>query len=167
MVVAGGVNVAMLLVAALNMQGRGGVSSIEAAYSVVHDTVSPLIAVFFAIGLLASGLASASVGAYAGAMIMQGLLYRSIPMVVRRLVTLAPALLILAVGLNPTRTLVLSQVVLSFGIPFALLPLVRLTSNRALMGIDANHRVTTAVGWVIGVMISLLNVVLICLTVTS
>jgi manganese transport protein len=167
MVVAGGVNVAMLLVAALNMKGRGGASSIEAAYSVVRDTVSPLIAVFFAIGLLASGLASASVGAYAGAMIMQGLLYRSIPMLVRRLVTLAPALVILAVGLNPTRTLVLSQVVLSFGIPFALIPLVRLTSNRALMGIDANHRVTTAVGWVIGVMISLLNVVLIYLTVSG
>jgi manganese transport protein len=167
MVVAGGVNVAMLLVAALNMHGRGGAGSIEAAYSVVRDTVSPLVAVFFAIGLLASGLASASVGAYAGAMIMQGLLYRSIPMLVRRSVTLAPALLILAVGLNPTRTLVLSQVVLSFGIPFALIPLVRLTSNRALMGIDANHRITTAVGWVIGVMISLLNVVLIYLTVSG
>ena len=163
MVVAGAVNAAMLLVAALNMQGRG-ISSIEVAYRAVHDTLSPLIAVFFAIGLLASGLASASVGAYAGAMIMQGLLHRSVPMVVRRLVTLAPALVILAVGLNPTRTLVLSQVVLSFGIPFALIPLVRLTSDRALMGVDTNHRVTTAVGWVIGVMISLLNAVLICLT---
>jgi len=74
---------------------------------------------------------------------------------------------ILALGLNPTRTLVLSQVVLSFGIPFALLPLVRLTSNRALMGVDANHSVTTAVGWVIGVMISLLNAVLIYLTVSG
>jgi manganese transport protein len=167
MVVAGAVNAAMLLVAALNMKGRGGIGSIEAAYTAVHDTVSPMIAVFFAIGLLVSGLASASVGAYAGAMIMQGLLYRSIPMLVRRLVTLAPALLILALGFNPTRTLVLSQVVLSFGIPFALLPLVRLTSNRALMGIDANHRVTTAVGWVIGLMISLLNVVLIYLTVSG
>ena len=167
MVVAGAVNAAMLLVAALNMKGRGGIGSIEAAYTAVHDTVSPMIAVFFAIGLLVSGLASASVGAYAGAMIMQGLLYRSIPMLVRRLVTLAPALLILALGFNPTRTLVLSQVVLSFGIPFALLPLVRLTSNRALMGIDANHRVTTAVGWVIGVMISLLNAVLIYLTVSG
>jgi manganese transport protein len=167
MVVAGAVNAAMLLVAALNMKGRGGIGSIEAAYAAVHDTVSPMIAVCFAIGLLVSGLASASVGAYAGAMIMQGLLYRSIPMLVRRLVTLAPAMLILALGFNPTRTLVLSQVVLSFGIPFALLPLVRLTSNRALMGIDANHRVTTAVGWVIGVMISLLNVVLICLTVAG
>jgi manganese transport protein len=167
MVVAGAVNAAMLLVAALNMQGRGGIGSIEAAYRVVHDTVSPLIALFFAIGLLTSGLASASVGAYAGAMVMQGLLHRSVPMVVRRLVTLAPALVILALGLNPTRTLVLSQVVLSFGIPFALLPLVRLTGDRALMGTDANHRVTTAVGWLIGMAISLLNVVLIYLTVSG
>jgi manganese transport protein len=167
MVVAGAVNAAMLLIAALNMQQRGGVGSIEGAYAAVHDTVNPTIAVFFAIGLLVSGLASASVGAYAGAMIMQGLLYRSVPMLVRRLITLAPALLILALGVNPTRTLVLSQVVLSFGIPFALLPLVRLTSDRTLMGIDANHRVTTAVGWVIGVMISLLNVVLIYLTVAG
>jgi manganese transport protein len=86
-------------------------------------------------------------------------------MVLRRLATLTPALLILALGFNPTRTLVLSQVVLSFGIPFALLPLVRLTSDRALMGVDVNHRVLTAVGWVIGTLISLLNVVLIYLTV--
>jgi manganese transport protein len=167
MVVAGAVNAAMLLIAALNMQGRGHTGSIEDAYAAVHDTVNPTIAVFFAIGLLVSGLASASVGAYAGAMIMQGLLYRSVPMLVRRLVTLSPALLILALGLDPTRTLVLSQVVLSFGIPFALLPLVRLTSDRTLMGIDVNHRVTTAVGWVVGVVISLLNVVLIYLTMTS
>jgi manganese transport protein len=167
MVVAGAVNVAMLLVAALNMRSRGDVSSIEAAYAAVHDTVSPLIATLFAIGLLASGLASASVGAYAGAMIMQGLLHRSVPMLLRRLVTLAPALVILALGFNPTRTLVLSQVVLSFGIPFALLPLVRLTSDRALMGVDTNHRVTTAAGWVIGTLISLLNVVLIYLTASA
>ena len=161
------VNLAMLLVAAPNMQGRGDISSIEVAYAAVHDTLSPMIAVFFAVGLLASGLASTSVGAYAGAMIMQGLLHRAIPMVLRRLVTLAPALVILALGFDPTRTLVLSQVVLSFGIPFALLPLVRLTGNRALMGVDVNHRVTTAVGWVIGALISLLNVVLIYLTVSA
>jgi manganese transport protein len=167
MVVAGGVNAAMLLMAALNMRERGRTGSIEGAYAAVRDTVSPTIAVFFAVGLLVSGLASASVGAYAGAMIMQGLLHRSVPMLVRRLVTLAPALLILALGFNPTRTLVLSQVVLSFGIPFALLPLVRLTSNHALMGIDANHRITTAIGWVLGVTISLLNAVLICLTVAG
>jgi manganese transport protein len=167
MVVAGGVNAAMLLIAAFNMRGRGGSGSIEDAYSAVRDTVSPTIALFFAIGLLVSGLASASVGGYAGAMIMQGLLSRSIPMLVRRLVTLAPALLVLALGLEPTRTLVLSQVVLSFGIPFALLPLVRLTSDRTLMGPDANHRVTNVIGWVISVMVSLLNAVLICLTVTG
>jgi manganese transport protein len=167
MVIAGGVNAAMLLIAALNMRDRGRTGSIEAAYAAVHDTVNPTIAVLFAIGLLVSGLASASVGAYAGAMIMQGLLYRSIPMLVRRLVTLTPALLILALGFNPTRVLVLSQVVLSFGIPFAVLPLVRLTSDQALMGIDANHRITTAVGWVVGVLISLLNAVLICLTVSG
>ena len=167
MVVAGGVNAAMLLIAALNMRERGRTGSIEGAYAAVHDTVSPTIAVFFAIGLLVSGLASASVGAYAGAMIMQGLLYRSVPMLIRRLVTLAPALLILALGFNPTRTLVLSQVVLSFGIPFALLPLVRLTSDQALMGSDANHRITAAMGWMVGVMISLLNAVLIYLTVSG
>ena len=86
--------------------------------------LGPTIALLFAIGLLASGLASTSVGAYAGAMIMQGLLHRSIPMLVRRLVTLSPALAILAIGVDPTRALVLSQVVLSFGIPFALIPLV-------------------------------------------
>jgi manganese transport protein len=165
MVVAGGVNAAMLLIAALNMRERGRTGSIDAAYTAVHDTVNPTIAVFFAIGLLVSGLASASVGAYAGAMIMQGLLHRSIPMLVRRLVTLAPALLILSLGFDPTRTLVLSQVVLSFGIPFALLPLVRLTGDRALMGSDANHRVTSIIGWSVGVMISLLNAVLIYLTV--
>jgi manganese transport protein len=98
---------------------------------------------------------------------MQGLIHRSVPMLIRRLVTLAPALVILALGFNPTRTLVLSQVVLSFGIPFAVLPLVRLTSDRTLMGVDANHRVTSAIGWVVGVMISLLNAVLIYLTVAS
>jgi manganese transport protein len=100
-------------------------------------------------------------------MIMQGLLYRSVPMLVRRLVTLTPAMLILAWGFDPTRALVLSQVVLSFGIPFALLPLVKLTSDRTLMGSDANHRVTTAVGWAIGLTISLLNVVLIYLTLSG
>ncbi|MGE2816529.1 Nramp family divalent metal transporter [Mycobacterium heidelbergense] len=167
MAVAGTVNAAMLLVAAINLQGRETSGSIEGAYTAVHNTLGVTIAVLFAIGLLASGLASASVGAYAGAMIMQGLLHRSIPMLVRRLITLCPAVAILALDLDPTRTLVLSQVVLSFGIPFAVLPLIRLTSNRTLMGTDANHPVTTAVGWAVGIMISLLNVALIWLTVTG
>jgi manganese transport protein len=167
MAVAGTVNAAMLLVAAINLQGRGTSGSIDGAYAAVHDTLGATIAVLFAIGLLASGLASASVGAYAGAMIMQGLLHRSIPMLVRRLITLCPAVAILALGFDPTRTLVLSQVVLSFGIPFAVLPLIRLTSNRKLMGTDTNHPVTTLIGWGVGILISLLNMALIWLTVTG
>jgi manganese transport protein len=167
MAVAGTVNAAMLLVAAINLQDRGVTATIDGAYSAIHNTLGATIALLFAIGLLASGLASSSVGAYAGAMIMQGLLHRSIPMLVRRLITVCPALAILAVGFDPTRALVLSQVVLSFGIPFAILPLVRLTSNRALMGSDTNHPATTIVGWLVAAMISLLNVALIWLTVTG
>jgi manganese transport protein len=167
MLVAGAVNLSMLLVAATNLQGRNHTDSIEGAHAAVHDTLGPTVALFFAIGLLASGLASTSVGAYAGAMIMEGLLHRSIPLLLRRLITLIPALLILALGLDPSRALVLSQVMLSFGIPFALVPLVRLTSNPDLMGHDTNHRLTTAAGWIVASFISLLNVVLIYLTVAG
>jgi manganese transport protein len=167
MAVAGLVNAAMLLVAAINLQGHKESASIDGAYAAIHTTLGPTIAVLFAIGLLASGLASSSVGAYAGAMIMQGLLHLSVPMLVRRLVTLCPAVAILAIGWDPTRALVLSQVVLSFGIPFAVLPLVRLTSNRELMGNNANHPVTTVIGWAVAMMVSVLNVVLIYLTVAG
>jgi manganese transport protein len=167
MLVAGAVNLAMLLVAATNLRGIGDTHSIEGAYAAVQNTLGHTIALFFAIGLLASGLASTSVGAYAGAMIMQGLLRKSYPLMLRRLVTLIPALVVLGIGVDPSRALVLSQVVLSFGIPFALIPLVRLTSNRELMGVDVNHRVTTALGWTVAAVISVLNVVLIYLTVTG
>lgn len=167
MLVAGAVNLAMLLVAATNLQGRDDTDSIEGAHAAVRDTLGPTVALFFAIGLLASGLASTSVGAYAGAMIMQGLLHVSVPMVVRRLVTMIPALVVLGVGFDPSRALVMSQVVLSFGIPFALIPLIRLTGNRDLMGADTNHRFTSAIGWAVAGVISLLNVVLIYLTVTA
>jgi manganese transport protein len=167
MLVAGAVNLAMLLVAATNLQGMEDTDSIEGAYAAVQGTLGPTVALFFAVGLLASGLASTSVGAYAGAMIMQGLLRRSYPLLLRRLVTLIPALVVLAIGVDPSRALVLSQVVLSFGIPFALIPLVRLTANRSLMGDDVNHRVTTALGWTVAGIISVLNVVLIYLTVTG
>jgi manganese transport protein len=167
MLVAGAVNLSMVLVAATNLQGRDNTDSIEGAHAAVRDTLGPTVALFFAIGLLASGLASTSVGAYAGAMIMQGLLRRSYPLLLRRLVTLIPALAILAIGVDPSRALVLSQVVLSFGIPFALIPLVRLTGNSSLMGEDTNHRVTTALGWTVAALISVLNVVLIYLTATG
>jgi manganese transport protein len=164
MLLAGAVNLSMLLVAATHLQGRHDTDSIEGAHAAVRDTLGPTVALFFAVGLLASGLASTSVGAYAGAMIMQGLLRRSYPLLLRRLVTLIPALVILAIGVDPSRALVLSQVVLSFGIPFALVPLVRLTGNRGLMGEDANHPLTTALGWMVASLITLLNVVLIYLT---
>lgn len=164
MLVAGGVNLAMLVVAATNLQGRDTGGSIEGAHAAVRDTLGPTVALFFAIGLLASGLASSSVGSYAGAMIMQGLLHVSVPLLLRRLITLIPALVILAVGLDPSRALVISQVVLSFGIPFALVPLIRLTSSPTLMGDDTNHRLMSALGWIVVAMISVLNVVLIYLT---
>lgn len=167
MLVAGAVNISMLLVAATNLQGMNDTDSVEGAYYAVHSALGQTVALLFAIGLLASGLASSSVGAYAGAMIMQGLLHRSIPLVTRRLVTLLPALVVLAAGVDPSRALVLSQVVLSFGIPFALIPLVRLTADARLMGADANHRVTTAAGWAVAGVIILLNVALIYLTVTG
>lgn len=163
MLVAGSVNLALLLVAATNLRGRDGTDTIEGAHAAVAETLGPTVALFFAIGLLASGLASTSVGAYAGAMIMQGLLRTSFPLLVRRLVTLVPALLVLASGVDPTRALVLSQVVLSFGIPFALVPLVRLTSDRGLMGEDANGRSTTMLAWAVAGLITLLNAALIWL----
>lgn len=165
MLIAGTVNLALLLVAATNLRGREGTDSIEGAHAAVGDALGPGIALLFAIGLLASGLASTSVGAYAGAMIMQGLLRATYPLLVRRLVTLVPALLVLASGVDPTRALVLSQVVLSFGIPFALVPLVRLTASRAVMGSDVNSRLTTVLAWAVAASITLLNAALIWLTV--
>ncbi len=167
MLVAGSVNLAMLVVAAANLTGQEGTGTIEGAHAAVGDALGPTVALFFAVGLLASGLASTSVGAYAGAMIMQGLLRMSVPLMWRRLLTLIPALVILAVGTDPTRALVISQVVLSFGIPFALVPLIRLTGDRALMGADANRRLTSALGWTITVVIGVLNAVLIYLTATG
>jgi manganese transport protein len=118
----------------------------------------------FAIGLLASGLASTSVGSYAGATIMAGLLHRQVPLFVRRIVTLIPALVLLGIGVDPTFALIVSQVFLSFGIPFALIPLLRLTSDRQLMGEQVNRRpVFVLLVAVVGLVIAL-NVALIVLT---
>ncbi|WP_410593871.1 Nramp family divalent metal transporter [Amycolatopsis sp. lyj-23] len=167
MLLAGAVNLGMLLLAATNLQGRPGVDSIEGAHGAVASALGPGIALMFAIGLLASGLASTSMGAYAGAMIMQGLLRKRVPLVLRRLVTLTPAIVVLALGADPSAALVVSQVVLSFGIPFALVPLIRLTADRTLLGEDANHRLTTAAAWVVAAIIIALNLVLIYLTVAG
>jgi manganese transport protein len=135
---AGIVNIGMLLLAATNLRGIHGVDTIEAAHGAIAAALGPVIAVVFSIGLLASGLASTSVGSYAGATIMAGLLRRRIPIIVRRSVTLIPAIVLLWVGADPTAVLIISQVVLSFGIPFALIPLLRLTNDQKVMGEFAN-----------------------------
>ena len=167
MLLAGAVNLSMLLVAATTLRGREGVDSIDGAHAAVADTLGQVVALLFALGLLASGLASTSVGAYAGAMIMDGLLQRRIPLILRRLITLIPAITVLAIGIDPSRALIVSQVVLSFGIPFALVPLVRFTSDRMLMGEDVNNRLTTSLAWLTAAVISVLNVALISLTVAG
>lgn len=167
MVVAGGVNVAMMLLAAANLAGVEGTDSLEGAHAALGEALGPVVATMFAIGLLASGLASTSVGAYAGAEIMHGLLHVRIPLLTRRLVTLVPALIILGFGVDPTFALVLSQVALSFGIPFALIPLVRLTADRSLMGAHVNGRWTTIAGAAAAVALSVLNGVLLWLVLTG
>jgi manganese transport protein len=130
---AGLINIGMLLLAAVTLRGVG-TNTITAAHAAIGHALGSGIAVIFAIGLLASGLASTSVGSYAGSTIMSGLLRRRIPILLRRGLTLIPALLVLGLGADPTGALVISQVLLSFGIPFALIPLLRMTSDRGLMG---------------------------------
>lgn len=136
--VAGVVNIGLLLLAASGLRDVPGTDSIPGAYDAIVAALGVGIGIAFAVGLLASGLASTSVGAYAGATIMEGLIHRRIPLLVRRVVTLIPAIVLLALGADATWTLVLSQVVLSFGIPFAVIPLVRLTRSRAVMGAHRN-----------------------------
>ncbi|MCZ7438555.1 Nramp family divalent metal transporter [Micromonospora sp. WMMC241] len=157
--VAGAVNLAMLLVAASSFHGSGipGTDTLEGVHAGLAGTLGTVAAVGFAVALLLSGLASTSVGTYAGEIIMQGFLRRRIPLVVRRTVTLLPALAVLAVGVDPTRALVLSQVVLSFGIPFALVPVVAFTRRRDLMGSLVNHRATTAAAVAVAGLVVALN----------
>ncbi|MFC9789064.1 Nramp family divalent metal transporter [Rhodococcus sp. NPDC127528] len=165
LVVAGTVNIAMLLLAASALRGVDGTDTIEGAHAAISSALGPTVAVIFAVGLLASGLASTSVGCAAGAEIMQGLLHFRIPMPLRRILVLIPALVILAIGADPTMSLVISQVVLSFCIPFALVPLVRMTSEPGLMGEHVNRRGTAIAAWAATAVIVALNVALLVLTV--
>lgn len=165
LLLAGIVNIAMLLLAANSLRGVEGTDTIAGAHAAVTSALGPVIGVVFAVGLLASGLASTSVGCYAGATIMGGLLKVRIPLLVRRTVTLIPALLVLGAGIEPTLALVLSQVLLSFGIPFALIPLIRLTGSRKVMGIHADSAALRIAGWTSATLIVGLNCVLIVLTV--
>ena len=167
LVLAGGVNIAMLLLAASSLAGVEGTDTIEGAAAAISSHLGPAIGIIFGIGLLASGLASTSVGAYAGADILGGLLRIRFPLLLRRLITLIPALVVLGLEIDPTRALVLSQVVLSFGIPFALIPLIWLTSKRSVMGEYVNGMAMRIAATVVTVLIVALNVLLIGLTLTG
>jgi manganese transport protein len=161
MTVAGGVNIAMLLLAAVALPGQTGVDTIAGAHAAITQQLGDGIGVLFACGLLISGLASTSVGCYAGDVIMRGLTPWSIGLTARRAITLIPALVLLSIGADPTVLLVLSQVSLSFGLPFVLIPLVRLTANRTLLGAAVNGRGTTIAAWSVTVAIIALNVMLV------
>jgi manganese transport protein len=159
MSIAGLINMAMLVMAASTFFEKGltDVGSIESA----HKTLAPLLgsasAAIFAIALIGSGLSSSAIGTLAGQVVMQGFIRKQIPIWVRRLVTMAPAFIAIGLGVNPSRTLVISQVVLSFGIPFALVPLVMFTSRRTLMGVLVNQRITVIVAWIVAGLIISLN----------
>ena len=164
LIVAGAVNVALLLLAASALAGKSGTDSIEGAHHAIESALGTTIGVIFAIGLLASGLVSTSVGAYAGSEIMGGLLHVQIPLFARRLITLIPALLILALYPNPTWALVISQVALSFGIPLALVPLASYTRKRELMGVYQDSRGMRLVMGIIVALVIALNLLLVVLT---
>ncbi len=164
LVIAGGVNLAILLTAAVSLQGVPGTDTLEGVYAALNNNLGPVIAVLFAVGLLASGLASTSVGAYAGAEIMSGLTDIQIPLLWRRVITLIPAFVILSMGADPTWALIISQVVLSFGIPFALIPLIIFTRDKSILGVDINSGVTTTLAVLASVFIIGLNAVLLWIT---
>jgi manganese transport protein len=162
MTIAGSVNLAMMIMAAalFNVGGFTGIDTIEGAFHGLQATVSDHAATVFGIALLASGFASSSVGTMAGQVVMQGFIKRRIPVFLRRALTLAPALVVIAIGVAPTDALVISQVVLSFGIPFALIPLVVIASKSEVMGSMVNPRWLTALASFLAAIIIALNLFL-------
>jgi len=159
---AGVINLTMLVVAASLFHGSGltDVDSIEGAHAGFESLLGPSAALAFGVALLASGLSSSSVGTYAGQIVMQGFIQRRIPLFLRRALTMAPSLIVLGVGVDPTATLVISQVVLSFGIPFALVPMIVLTRRREVMGALVNRRPTTVLACLVASVVIALNVFL-------
>ncbi len=160
--VAGLINAAMLIMAAATFYRTGliNVGSIEEAHKTLQPLLGQASSVFFALALLASGLSSSSVGTMAGQVIMQGFLKWHIPVWIRRMVTILPALIVILIGLDPTRTLVISQVVLSFGLPFAVIPLIIFTSRRKIMKTLVNRKITTVVACIVAGVIVTLNIYL-------
>jgi manganese transport protein len=157
--VAGLVNMAMMTVAATALHGRGA-ASLAGIHASLGAALSGGAAAAFALALLASGLASSSVGIYAGQVIMEGFLRRRVPLMARRLVTIAPAIAVLAAGIDPVRVLILSQVALTAGLPFALIPLTVMTSRTSIMGALVNRRVTTVAAVTVTAAVVALNAVL-------
>lgn len=163
---AGLINAAMLIMAAstFHRAGMTSVGSLEESYKTLEPLLGQAASWFFAISLLASGLSSSAVGTMSGQVIMQGFLQIRIPIWIRRLVTMAPTLVVIAIGLDPTRTLVISQVVLSFGLPFAVIPLVQFTRRKDIMGEMVNKPATTFVAMVVAALIVALNIYLLVRT---
>jgi manganese transport protein len=159
---AGFINAAMLIMAASTFHANGltTIGTIEEAHRTLEPLLGSAASWVFGISLLASGLSSSSVGTMAGQVIMGGFIHRQIPTWVRRLVTVIPPMIIILLGLDPTRTLVLSQVVLSFGLPFAIIPLIMFTARRDIMGNLVNKRITTVVASIIAALIVGLNIYL-------
>jgi manganese transport protein len=159
---AGLINLSMLVVAAslFHATGNTEIDTIEGAHAGLERLIGGGAALAFAVALLASGLSSSSVGTYAGQVVMQGFINRRIPLFLRRLVTMIPALVVLAIGVDATDALVVSQVVLSFGIPFALVPMILLTRRADVMGALVNRRGTTIVASIVAALIIALNLFL-------
>ncbi len=166
MSIAGLINVSMLVMAASTFFQKGllDVDSLEGAHKTLEPILGGASSALFALALLASGLSSSAVGTLSGQVVMQGFIKRQIPLMLRRLVTMVPAFVVIAIGIDPSRTLVISQVVLSFGIPFALVPLVYFTARRDIMGTLVNRRITTVAASVIAGVIIALNIFLLAQT---
>ena len=164
LILAGLVNIGLLLLAASSLFGVKGTDTIEGAHGAIVSHLGSGMGIIFGIGLLASGLASTSVGAYAGSEIMLGLLHVKVPLVVRRLVTLIPALIIVGAGMDPTLALVWSQALLSVGIPFAIIPLMRYTAKKEIMGEYVDSTAIKVIGFIITALIVCLNLALLYLT---
>ncbi|HTK39281.1 MAG TPA: Nramp family divalent metal transporter [Patescibacteria group bacterium] len=155
MLIAGSVNIAMLLLAASALKGIPEATSLQAIFGALESNVSALVAWLFGISLLASGFASTTVGAQAGAVIMHDMLERKISALLRRTITIIPAIIIIGLGLDATFALILSQVALSFGIPFALAPLIFVTRSERIMGESRNPSWLT---WLLGAIVAIISV---------
>lgn len=165
MLIAGAVNASMLIVSAALFHGnRIAVEDIDVAFQQFGHLISPFAAILFGIALLSSGLSSSSVGTLAGDIIMQGFIRWRIPLLLRRFITMVPPLMLIILGINPTLALVISQVILSFGIAFALVPLILFTGDRTLMGGLVNRASTNIVAWIVAALIIALNLFLLCQT---